>query len=74
MEKIKFRKYLKATLLGCITLFIWGAFSHLVVIEGVGYKSLPNEEHVTTTLRNSITNKGLYFFPGKNFKNTSPDQ
>lgn len=54
-------------------MFVWGAFSHLVVITGIGYKPLPNEENVTRTLQTSITEKGLYFFPSKDFENTSPE-
>lgn len=69
----KSKKYLLAILLGSVTMFIWGAFSHLVVITGVGYKPLPNEEYITKTFQNSITEKGLYFFPSKDFKNTSSE-
>ncbi|WP_347375053.1 hypothetical protein [Aequorivita sp. Q41] len=73
MKKITFKKYLKAMLLGSITMFVWGAFSHLVVIIGIGYKPLPNAENITKTLQNSISQKGLYFFPSKDFKNTSSE-
>jgi hypothetical protein len=53
-----------AALLGGLVVFIWGAFSHMVLpIGSMGLSALPNEEAVLTTLRTSVTEPGLYFFP-----------
>lgn len=53
-------------------MFLWGAFSHLVVISGIGFQPLPNVGNITKTLQTSISEKGLYFFPSRDFENTSP--
>ena len=71
---MKFKKNLQAAFVGSITMFIWGAISHMVLITGIGYKPLPNESKVMQTLKDTISEKGLYFFPGKDFKNTTPDE
>lgn len=68
---MKFRKFLLAAFVGSIAMFIWGAFSHMVLITGIGYKPLPNESSVIKTLEDSISEKGLYFFPGKDFENSN---
>lgn len=55
-------------------MFTWGGLSHLVIFIGAGFKPLPNEEKVIQTLQTSIPEKGLYFFPGKDFRHTTRDQ
>lgn len=57
-----------AAISGCVILFVWGGFSHLVLLIGVGFTPLPNEDKVIRTLESSIPEKGLYFFPGKDFR------
>lgn len=71
---MKFKKWIIATLLGGLTMFVWGGFSHLVLFIGTGFKPLPNEEKVLEVLKASIDEKGLYFFPGKDFENTTREQ
>ena len=71
---MKFKKVLLAAFAGSITMFIWGTLSHMFLITGIGYKPLPNENKVMQTLKDTISEKGLYFFPGKDFKNTTPDE
>lgn len=58
--------------MGSVTMFIWGALSHIFIITGIGYHPLPNENAIVQTFQNSIPKAGLYFFPGKDFKNTTP--
>jgi len=62
-----------ATILGTLAIFIWGGFSHTVLLSGVGFDPLPNEEVVLPTLRDNISKRGLYFFPGRTFANKSED-
>ena len=71
---MKFKKVLLAAFAGSITMFIWGTLSHMFLITGIGYKPLPNESKVMQTLKDTISEKGLYFFPGKDFKNTTSDE
>lgn len=63
-----------ATLLGGLTMFIWGGFSHLVLFVGTGFKPLPNEDKVIEVLKINIPEQGLYFFPGKDFRNSNKKQ
>lgn len=70
----KLKRLIVATLLGAAVLFVWGGLSHMVIFVGTGFKPLPNEERIIETLKNSIPEKGLYFFPGKNFKTITADQ
>jgi hypothetical protein len=71
---MKFKKILLAAFAGSITMFIWGTISHMFLITGIGYKPLPNESKIMQTLKDTISEKGLYFFPGKDFKNTTSDE
>jgi hypothetical protein len=63
-----------ATITGSLIMFIWGGFSHMVLFIGAGYKPLPNEEKIIKTLESSIPEKGLYFFPGKDFRQKNTGQ
>jgi hypothetical protein len=63
-----------AAIAGCAILFIWGAFSHLVLLIGAGFTPLPNEDKIIKTLENDIPKKGLYFFPGTDFKPRTAEQ
>jgi hypothetical protein len=56
------RVYL-GTLAGAITIFVWGAISHMVLLEGIGFSRMPNEDRIVSTLRISLNEDGLYFFP-----------
>lgn len=55
------RQIALGTMLGTIVLFVWGALSHVVVINGVGYAPLPNEAAFKTQLLD--VEPGLYAFP-----------
>ncbi|MEO8904391.1 MAG: hypothetical protein ABI488_18660 [Polyangiaceae bacterium] len=45
-----------------LALFVWGAFSHLVVIRGLGYAAIPDERRFDAAMPNSLP-AGLYAFP-----------
>src|SRR5262249_46799930 len=46
---------------GAVIIFIWGAFSHMVLLIGVGFTPLPSEDRVLAELRGAIPKEGLYF-------------
>ena len=68
------KRILMAAISGCVILFIWGAFSHLVLLIGAGFTPLPNEDKIIKTLESSLPKKGLYFFPGKDFRRSTAEQ
>jgi hypothetical protein len=68
------KRILLAALAACAVIFIWGAISHMVIFIGAGFTPLPNEDTVIKTLETSIPQKGLYFFPGKDFRHTTTQQ
>ena len=63
-----------AACLGCVTLFLWTALSHRVLLIGTGFTPLPQEEATMNALSGSIKEQGLYFFPGKDFRHSTPEQ
>jgi hypothetical protein len=74
MTMTKIKRIITAILLGCTVMFIWGGFSHTVIFVGTGFKRMPNEDKVIAVLKENIGEQGLYFFPGKDFKNSSKEQ
>jgi hypothetical protein len=63
-----------AALLGGVALFVWAGLSHSVLLIGTGFSPLPEEDEIVSTLISSIKEKGLYFFPGKDFRHSTPEQ
>src|SRR5262245_18705341 len=59
-----------ATIAGAITMFVWGAISHMVLLKGIGFTRLTNEEQIVETLRDSLPGNGLYFFPSIDLRGT----
>ena len=57
------KKWLIATLAGAATIFVWGGISHMVLLKGIGFTRMSNEERIVSTLRSSLPGDGLYFFP-----------
>jgi hypothetical protein len=56
-------KWLVATVAGAVTMFVWGGISHMVLLEGVGFSRISNEERIVSALRTSLPGDGLYFLP-----------
>jgi hypothetical protein len=56
-------KWLVATVAGAVTMFVWGAISHMVLLEGVGFSRISDEERIVSALRSSLPGDGLYFLP-----------
>jgi hypothetical protein len=58
-------RLLFASVLAGIAVFLWGFISHAVSPLGeAGLRSLPDEAHLLDTMRATIPERGLYFFPG----------
>lgn len=56
---------LLAAILGGTVLFLWGAFSHMVLPLGeMGMRSMPAEAPLLDAMRAHLPGDGLYFFPG----------
>jgi hypothetical protein len=69
------KKIVIGALTGAVIMFVWGAFSHMVILVGVGFNRLPDEDAVIEKLRNSIPREGLYFFPIIDFRgNPTPEE
>jgi hypothetical protein len=66
------KRILLAAVVGGIVLFVWGGLSHTVLLIGTGFSPLPDEDTVVKTLSSSVKEKGLYFFPGKDFHHSTP--
>ena len=43
--------WLIATLAGAATMFVWGGISHMVLLKGIGFTRMSNEERIVSTLR-----------------------
>ena len=63
-----------AACLGCVALFLWSGLSHSVLLIGTGFTPLPQEEVTTKALSSAIKQQGLYFFPGRDFRHSTPEQ
>jgi len=56
---------LLAGILGGIAFFAWSSIAHVATGLGqTGVREIPNEQAVTTALKDNIKTDGLYFFPG----------
>jgi len=63
-----FHKWLMATLAGAATMVVWGGISPMVLLNGVGFSHMSNEERIVSTLRTSLPGDGLSFFPRMDFR------
>jgi hypothetical protein len=69
------KRYVFGVLAGAMVMFAWGAFSHMVLLKGVGFTPLPQEDTVLEKLKTSIREDGLYFFPGTDLRGkVTPEQ
>lgn len=57
-------RILLAGILGGAVLFGWGAAAHMVLQFDSSLKTIPNEDAVMGTMKESMTEPGIYFFPG----------
>jgi len=64
-------KIVLAGIAGGVVMFMWGAFSHMVLPIGeIGFKSLPNEAAVVGTVK-SINESAIYMYPGMDMQNAT---
>ena len=58
-------RILLAGVLGGIVIFVWGAVSHMVLgTDEWWLRQIPNEEALMGVMKASLTEPGMYFFPG----------
>lgn len=58
-------RVLLAGLAGGVVMFVWGAFSHMVLPLGeMGTKFLPQEQVLMPAMKGAIPEAGFYIFPG----------
>lgn len=59
------KKILIAGILGAVVAFVWSSFAHMALPTGdMGIRSLPNEDAVVAAMKQSIPERGFYYFPG----------
>jgi hypothetical protein len=62
-------------LVGGAVLFVWGAFSHMVLPLGeAGMKAIPNEDAVIAVMRDNMKETAVYLFPGFDHSATMTDE
>jgi hypothetical protein len=54
---------LAAIAAGTLVLFLWGALSHMVIIRGIGFSALPDDDRFAEALAGGAVQPGLYAFP-----------
>ncbi len=65
------KRMLIGGIVGGIIMFVWSAFSHMVLpLGGMGLKPLPNESAVIPAMKEGIREPGLYMFPGLDMSKT----
>jgi hypothetical protein len=65
------KRLLIGGIVGGLILFVWSAFSHMVLpIGAMGLRSLPNENVVMPVMKDAIREPGLYIFPGMDLTRT----
>src|SRR5262249_2825337 len=67
-------RWLIATIAGAVTMFVWGGFSHLVLLKGIGFTRIPNEDRIVSTLRSSLPADGFYNFLGIDLRSTPSEK
>lgn len=65
-----------AAILGGIVMFVWGAFSHMVLdLEGSMIHQIPNEAAVVAAMKENIKEDGVYALPGVDMtRQPSPEE
>jgi hypothetical protein len=57
-------KPILAAALGGLVVFVWGAIAHMMLPLGhAGMSPLPNDQAITSVLRQQIAGDGFYYFP-----------
>jgi hypothetical protein len=66
-------RFVLAVLAGGVTMFIWGAISHMTLLKGAGFSYLANDDAVAAELSRSLPHDGLYFLPSADFGGKATD-
>src|SRR5688572_27855567 len=64
-------RMISAVLAGTVTVFVWGGLSHMVLLRGVGFSVLADDDAVVTALRDAGLEDGLYAFPTPDFRGSA---
>ncbi len=56
-------RILLAGILGGAVIFLWGAAAHMVLQFDSSIRSIPNEDELTSFLRQNLAERGIYAFP-----------
>lgn len=72
--QVMVKKIVIAALLGGVVMFVWGGFSHMVLLIGAGFKRLPDEDKLIELLKTNKNEEGLYFFPGKDLRHSTKEE
>ncbi len=68
------KRLVVAWLAGILTIYVWGALSHMVLLKGAGFSRMPDEQRVVTALQGSLERDGLYLFPSPDFSGRAPPE
>jgi hypothetical protein len=69
------KRLVVAWLAGTLLIYLWGAFSHMVLLKGAGFSRTPDDRRVVTALQGLLDSDGLYFFPSPDFSGrASPEE
>ena len=64
-----------AGIAGGVAMFMWTFVSHVVTPLGeTGIRQIPNEAAVVSAIKPNIGEPGMYFFPGMDMRNATPEQ
>lgn len=64
-----------AAIVGGLLMFVWGAVAHTALpFAREALKPIPNEASVLSTLHGDLAAPGMYFFPGIDMRNATPEQ
>jgi hypothetical protein len=68
-------KILVAGLVGGLIVFAWGALAHVVLPLGTaGLRTIKGEDPVLSAMRTSMSEPGMYFFPGEGWTADAPEE
>jgi hypothetical protein len=68
-------KILVGGIAGGVVLFLWGAFSHMVLPLGeVGVRTIPDEPALMEAMRMSMSEGGFYLFPGEGARGSEDER
>lgn len=68
------RRLVLAWLAGTLTIFVWGGLAHMVLMRGVGFSAVRDEDALVVALQGALHADGLYAFPSPDFSGHASDE